>query len=129
MSWKDHVAALESTGNVTKAAIYGADATLYAKSDDFGIKDSEVQFLITALDHEQFAALLPVQGVVIAGRKYKFLRRDEGRSIFAADGPYGCCLVKSTKTVIVATHQPPISPSNCICEVEKVADWFVSMQM
>ena len=38
-------------------------------------------------------------------------------------------MIKTTKAVILATYENPISAAECVCDVEGIADYFISMQM
>ena len=44
-------------------------------------------------------------------------------------GGAGCVITKTGQCVIIAVFESPISPSDCVCEVEKLADYLISMQM
>jgi hypothetical protein len=47
----------------------------------------------------------------------------------ATAGQGGCYLLKTTQTVIIATFHSPISAPDCVCEVEKIGDYLISMQL
>ncbi|EGD82132.1 hypothetical protein PTSG_02806 [Salpingoeca rosetta] len=129
MSWQSHVEALEANGHVTKVAIHGQDGNKWASSTDFDLNPDEVRSLIYAIDNEQAAALLPQHGVLVHATKYQYLRRDAGRSIYAKSRTGGAVVCKTTKAVIIATFENPISATDCVCDVERFADFLVSMQM
>ena len=38
-------------------------------------------------------------------------------------------VTRTTSTLIVALYESPVSFTDCICEVEKLADYYVSMQL
>ena len=44
-------------------------------------------------------------------------------------GTGGCLVTKTTKTLIIAVYESPISATDCVVEVERFADYFISMQL
>ena len=47
----------------------------------------------------------------------------------SSQGLGGMFLVKTTKTAIVAVFDSPTSLADCVVEVEKLADYLISMQL
>ena len=61
-----------------------------------------------------------------------FTHVDHGRNIFGkgiGGAGSGCCITKTTTAVIVSTYKTPISAPDCVMETERVADYFISMQL
>lgn len=55
---------------------------------------------------------------------------DPGRNIYGrTKESTGCCITKTTTLIIIATHPASVSTANCVTEVEKMADYLISMQM
>ncbi len=49
--------------------------------------------------------------------------------VVARVGASGVILTRTTSVLLVATYEPPQSFADCICEVEKLADYYISMQL
>eukprot|EP00049_Salpingoeca_infusionum_P022582 m.7663 g.7663 ORF g.7663 m.7663 type:complete len:130 (-) comp5269_c0_seq2:313-702(-) len=129
MSWDSHVQALLDTGHVSHVAIFGQDGTQWAASPGFKVSGDEVRTLLYSIDDEQAALLLPRYGIKFADRQYKFLRRDEHRSLYGKSATSGCIVIKTSLAVIVAAFDGAISVTDGVCEIEKAADYLISMQM
>eukprot|EP00055_Hartaetosiga_balthica_P010465 m.44621 g.44621 ORF g.44621 m.44621 type:complete len:130 (+) comp7181_c2_seq2:141-530(+) len=129
MSWTAQAENLVSTGMVSSAVIFGQDGVKWGGTEGFDPKPEEIRLILNSLDDEQAAALLPKHGVTIDGMKYTYLRRDPGHSIVAKSKSGGCVISKTSKSVIIGTFKNPISVSQCVCEVEKLVDYLVSMQL
>lgn len=130
-TWIPHVNALQSTGKVTNCAIHGLpDCAVWATTAGFMATQAEVKNLAACIADEKRAAFLPQDGVVVNQTKYTYLRHDPGNSIYAATGTTGgVCILKTTRTVVIATYKAPLSFHDCITEVSKLAEYLVSHQL
>ena len=62
---------------------------------------------------------------VVAGRVFLTIWAAD-RSIYGKSGASGCCLVRTTQTVILGYHDDETQPGNCVNQVEKLADIFIA---
>eukprot|EP00056_Hartaetosiga_gracilis_P009560 m.137704 g.137704 ORF g.137704 m.137704 type:complete len:130 (-) comp13149_c0_seq14:1803-2192(-) len=129
MSWTSQAENLVATGKVTSSAIFGLDGVKWGGTEGFEPIGTEIQYILNALDDEQTAVLLPKVGVTIGGKKYTYLRRDPGHSIIAKSKLGGCVISKTSKAIVIGVFKNPISVEQCVCEVERLVDYLISMQL
>eukprot|EP00039_Didymoeca_costata_P031102 m.33128 g.33128 ORF g.33128 m.33128 type:complete len:130 (+) comp8492_c0_seq2:89-478(+) len=129
MTWDAHVHELLKTGNVKHAAIVGLDGGTWAASDGFTVSVDEAQTLVRALDDQDEAAMLPKRGVIVNKTPYMYLRHEDGRNVFGSAKTGGVCVTKTSTALVIATYETPMSFQACICDVEKFADYLISMQL
>lgn len=127
--WSEQISSLIATGHVTRAAIHGLDGSCWASSAGFKVSVPEAKSLRGAIESPEYAALLPIHGMVVAGEKYTYLRSDKGRNLLGKKGLGGCFVTKTSKALIIAVFDSPISPADCVVAVERFADYLVSMQL
>jgi profilin len=72
----------------------------------------------------------PIQyssGILLAGKKYQFIRNEPGRSIYGKLGAGGCCVVKTNQCIIIAVYDDSVQPGQCTTVVEKLADYLIDV--
>ncbi|CAO3626417.1 unnamed protein product [Cunninghamella echinulata] len=124
MSWQQYVDSnLVGTGNVTKAAIFGAQGGAWATSPGFQLSTSEFNELANGFKNSQG---IQGSGFHIEGEKYFTLRADD-RSIYGKKNSDGVVVVKTTQAIIIGTYKEGIQPGNCAKVVEGLADYLISV--
>eukprot|EP00053_Salpingoeca_punica_P005496 m.54806 g.54806 ORF g.54806 m.54806 type:complete len:134 (-) comp13268_c0_seq2:936-1337(-) len=131
-SWQEHVDALVRTGKVSRAAICGLDGATWAASSGFQVDLNEARVIAAAINNKDYAALLVSQGVYVNGDRYNLVKSDLGENLFAKRAGHaagGCYARKTGQALIVAIFNEVISAATCVCEIEKLADYYISMQL
>jgi hypothetical protein len=125
----------------------------------FAVSLEEAKTIAKALESPDHMTIMQKSGVTLAGVHYTFLREGQGSFLVRhppashkldpghyvvgkkgeshttqarlswCPGLGGCYVSKTTKTLIVAVFEAPASLADCACDVEKLADYYVSMQM
>eukprot|EP00056_Hartaetosiga_gracilis_P009568 m.137642 g.137642 ORF g.137642 m.137642 type:complete len:72 (-) comp13149_c0_seq4:1803-2018(-) len=54
---------------------------------------------------------------------------DPGHSIIAKSKLGGCVISKTSKAIVIGVFKNPISVEQCVCEVERLVDYLISMQL
>jgi hypothetical protein len=129
-SWQEHTDALVRTGKVTTAGILGHDSVLWAGSSGFALRDNEARMILAAIDSSEYASVLLSKGLYIMGERHALVKSELHESLFAkraGQGGGGCYARKTGKTIVIVTFSETITPQDCVCEVEKLADYYVSM--
>eukprot|EP00052_Salpingoeca_macrocollata_P033742 m.9429 g.9429 ORF g.9429 m.9429 type:complete len:133 (+) comp5510_c0_seq1:28-426(+) len=131
MSWQDHADALVSTKHVSHAAIHGLDGKKWASTEGFEVGIEEARTIIAAIDSPDYAALLPKTGVFVGGERFTYVRSDQGKNLFARKSGHqvgGLFVSKTTRAVLITLFGDNVSATDCMCEVERLGDYLISMQ-
>ncbi|KAI8086647.1 profilin [Halteromyces radiatus] len=124
MSWQQYVDNnLIGTGQVSEAAIYGLNGTLWAASANFKLSTPEINELIKGFSDSD---AIQASGIHINGIKYLTLRADD-RSIYAKKGADGACVVKTNQAILIGVYKEGIQPGSCTKVVEGLADYLIGV--
>ena len=66
---------------------------------------------------------LRASGIMVAGKKYMYLRNDE-EMMCGKQGQGGICIFKTGQALIMGTYNQDMSPANNTKEVGKMADYL-----
>ena len=69
------------------------------------------------------ASGLRASGIMVAGKKYMYLRNDE-EMMCGKQGQGGICIFKTGQALIMGTYNQDMSPANNTKEVGKMADYL-----
>ncbi|ORX62631.1 Profilin/allergen [Hesseltinella vesiculosa] len=124
MSWQQYVDNnLIGTNQVSEAAIYGLNGTLWASSPGFTLAANEVTELIGGFSNSD---VIIANGIHLNSVKYLTLRADE-RSIYAKKSADGACIVKTNQAILVGVYKEGMQPGSCTKVVEGLADYLISV--
>ncbi|KXN73393.1 profilin-2 [Conidiobolus coronatus NRRL 28638] len=124
MSWQAYVdTSLIGTGKVSKAAIIGHDGNTWATSAGFTVSPAEGAAIANGYTD---ANSIRGSGIHLNGEKYFTLRADD-RSIYGKQGNNGVSIVKTTQAILIGVYESPIQPGESATEVEKLADYLISV--
>ncbi|KAI0300563.1 profilin [Multifurca ochricompacta] len=124
MSWQFYVDShLVGSKKVSKAAILGLQGGVWAASPGYSLSQQEQKDIVSS-----FTDLPKTQanGIRLAGQKF-FTLKAEDRSIYLKRGTDGAVLVKTTQAVLVAEYIAPLQAGEATPEVEKLADYLISV--
>jgi len=123
-SWQNYVDDhLLSTKYVTKAAISGHDASIWAVSDGFKVTSDEVKKLLASFnDCEKLAQ----GGVTVEGTRYIFLSSTD-RVIRAKKGTSGLHIMKTVQAIIICQYEESVRPEQCAAVTEKLGDYLITV--
>merc|ERR1712002_992418 len=123
-SWQNYVDDhLLSTKYVTKAAISGHDASIWAVSEGFKISSAEVKKLLASFsDSENLAQ----NGVTVEGVRYIFLSNTD-RVIRAKKGTSGVHIMKPVQAIIIGQYEESVRPEQCAAVTEKLGDYLITV--
>ncbi|XP_006812983.1 profilin-1A-like [Saccoglossus kowalevskii] len=122
MAWQPYVDNLVASGYISKAAIHGLDGEVWASSSDLLISANEVDTILNALEGD--VSMVAVNGILLSGQHYMFLRSDPGSSIYGRKGDSGCCIVKTKKSVLIGIYGGGIQAGSATVVVEKLGDYL-----
>jgi len=71
----------------------------------------------------------PKKGVTINQVRYSYLRHEPNESVMGKTGVAHVCAFLTTKGVIIARSQTPVSFQDMVEEIGKTADYLKSMMM
>ncbi|CAK5126016.1 unnamed protein product [Meloidogyne enterolobii] len=109
MSWQDLVNNnLIGTGHVSKAAICGLDGSIWGKSDNFKIDQSEANAAANGLKNSEGVL---ASGLRFEGEKYFVLQADSERII----------------AFIIGVYESGVQPEMCSKTTGALADYFRSI--
>uniref|UniRef100_A0A914WVE6 Profilin n=1 Tax=Plectus sambesii TaxID=2011161 RepID=A0A914WVE6_9BILA len=124
MSWGDMVNNnLVGSGCVSKAAICGLDGSIWGKSDNFKLDQSEGAAAAKGFLHKD--GLLGT-GLKFEGEKYFVLQADDER-IIGKKGPNGFFCYKTAQAVIISIYEGGVQPEQCSKVTGSLADYFKSI--
>ena len=72
---------------------------------------------------EQTDQYIHASGIMVAGKKYMYLRNDE-EMMCGKQGQGGICIFKTGQALIMGTYNQDMSPANNTKEVGKMADYL-----
>uniref|UniRef100_A0A0N5C0S5 Profilin n=1 Tax=Strongyloides papillosus TaxID=174720 RepID=A0A0N5C0S5_STREA len=123
MSWKDMVDTnLVGTGFVSKAAILGADGSVWGISDGFSLDGSEAAACAKAFANQDGVR---ASGLKFEGKKYLVLRADDER-VIGKQGADGFFAYKTKQAVVVGLYSNGLQPEKCSTTVGGLADYLKS---
>eukprot|EP00041_Stephanoeca_diplocostata_P007929 m.113781 g.113781 ORF g.113781 m.113781 type:complete len:132 (-) comp17099_c0_seq1:244-639(-) len=126
MSWQAYIdTSLLGAGTVSKAAIHGKDGNVWATSAGFNITPQEAATVVGGFtDQGTFYS----NGVVVGGKKYKFLRtidtEDAVTSVLGKEGDFSICVEMCGSCIIVGISETPTQPSSMVATVGKLGDYL-----
>uniref|UniRef100_A0AAF5PM35 Profilin n=2 Tax=Wuchereria bancrofti TaxID=6293 RepID=A0AAF5PM35_WUCBA len=124
MSWADLVNNnLVGSGNVSKAAICGFDGSIWGKSDNFKLEQTEATAAGKGFQNKD--ALLGT-GMKFEGEKYFVLQADDER-IIGKKGSTGFFIYKTGQAVIISIYEDGVQPEQCSKTTGALADYFKNM--
>nr|CAD2131726.1 unnamed protein product [Meloidogyne enterolobii]CAD2185660.1 unnamed protein product [Meloidogyne enterolobii]CAD2199276.1 unnamed protein product [Meloidogyne enterolobii] len=124
MSWQDLVNNnLIGTGHVSKAAICGLDGSIWGKSDNFKIDQSEANAAANGLKNSEGVL---ASGLRFEGEKYFVLQADSER-IIGKKTANGFFIYKTDKAFIIGVYESGVQPEMCSKTTGALADYFRSI--
>uniref|UniRef100_A0A0N5A7M8 Profilin n=1 Tax=Syphacia muris TaxID=451379 RepID=A0A0N5A7M8_9BILA len=121
MSWNDIIDQyLIKTGAVSKAAICGFDGSIWGKSDNFKLEESEAAAASQCFKSKDFVL---GTGVVLEGVKYYVLQADDER-VIGRKGSSGFFIYTSNRAVIISVYEDGLLPGTCSKATGALADYF-----
>lgn len=121
MSWDGYVANLVGDkSQVTKAAFFGHDGSIWAKSADLNITPQEALAIVSTFNspNKGFET-----GFVIGGQKHMCIRASSDH-ICGKMGTSGFSAYKTGQSVVFGYYVEPATPGNCDVSVGKYADYL-----
>jgi len=123
-SWQNYVDDhLLSTKNVTKAAISGHDASIWAVSEGFKVSSDEIKKVLASFNDSDNLAQ---NGITVEGTRYIFLSSTE-RVIRAKKGTSGLHIMKTGQAIIICQYEESVRPEQCATVTEKLGDYFLTV--
>ena len=116
MSWQGYVDNLITGKSATKAAIFGIQGGLWAKSANFNITDAEAATVVKGFTGGQTSYLLE-------GQKYQQLQAND-TTINGKLGKGGFVAEKTNMAVVIAVYEDPIQPGTAAVGTGKMADFL-----
>merc|ERR1712180_188665 len=124
MQWQNYVDdQLLATKVVTKAAIAGHDASIWAASEGFKITTQDVEKIVASFKDSHD---LPQNGVTVAGTRYFFLSNTD-KVIRAKKGTSGVYVMKTTQAIIICQYEEPVIPEQCAAVTEKLGEYLITV--
>jgi len=117
MSWNDYVTNLVATGTVERAAIVGANGSVWAATAGWKLVPAEITAMASGWPN--FAA----SGLKIASEKYMFLRGDD-QCVLAKKGATGCVIGKTKQAYVIGYHNDKQQIGNANKEVMRIVDYL-----
>ncbi|CAK9293855.1 unnamed protein product [Gordionus sp. m RMFG-2023] len=113
---------LIGTNTVKEAAICSIDdASIWASTSNFKPDTSEIKAAVNAFNSPE---ALAANGLKLCGVKYFFISLNEPGVIRLKQGSGGAIVVKTCKTIIIATYDSSIQPGQCSTTVENLGDYL-----
>ena len=106
---------LKATGQCEDGCIIGLDGTAW--TGGLAITAEEGAAIVAGFDD---ASGLRASGILVAGKKYMYLRNDE-EMMCGKQGQGGICIFKTGQACIMGTYNQDMSPANNTKEVGKMA--------
>mmetsp|Transcript_20734 Transcript_20734/g.30683 ORF Transcript_20734/g.30683 Transcript_20734/m.30683 type:complete len:126 (+) Transcript_20734:84-461(+) len=118
MSWDAYVTSLLQR-HCSQAAIVGQGGGVWAASPGFAVSEAEISAINRGWSDPgtHFAP----SGIVIGGRKFKFIRGDD-QVVMVKDGASGACLRKTKQAIIIGVYDDKSQPGENSVGVNSIAD-------
>lgn len=122
--WEECVSNLMCSGHVKEAAIYSLDGVaLSSSSESFALQDGELADICALLSRP--LVLLRAQ-VTVGGQTYAVHGADGQRGLLARRGspPEGCSLCRTSRLLVIATHDNTMSHRVCNDVIMTMGDFL-----